>query len=109
MLRSPELLYLDLLKKTLSFTLWPEPPVPLSAFDYARPAWKRALVSLFGNAFGFMGVELVKPNLASTAERAEGRIWPSYADTMIGMHRLDHLQQCVETVLRDEVPGDLIE
>ncbi len=28
---------------------------------------------------------------------------------MIGRKRLDHLQACVETVLREEVPGDLIE
>lgn len=28
---------------------------------------------------------------------------------MIGMRRLDNLQMCVETVLRDGVPGDLIE
>jgi hypothetical protein len=28
---------------------------------------------------------------------------------MIGMKRLDNLQVCVESVIRDEVPGDLIE
>lgn len=30
-------------------------------------------------------------------------------ETMIGRERLDHLQCCVEAVLRDDVPGDLIE
>lgn len=33
----PEALYLDLMKKTLSFTLWPEPPIPLETFNYSRP------------------------------------------------------------------------
>ena len=28
---------------------------------------------------------------------------------MIGARRLDHLQRCVETVLDDAIPGDLIE
>lgn len=34
--------------------------------------------------------------------------WPEYADTMIGV-RLDHLRQCVETVLLEDVPGDFLE
>jgi hypothetical protein len=35
--------------------------------------------------------------------------WPSHAHTMIGPARLDNLQACVEAVLGDDVPGDLIE
>ena len=30
-------------------------------------------------------------------------------DTIVGRKRLDHLQAAVETVLREGVPGDLIE
>lgn len=30
-------------------------------------------------------------------------------ETMIGMHRLTSLQRCVESVLADDVPGDLVE
>jgi O-methyltransferase len=41
--------------------------------------------------------------------RATGRDWPSEAETMIGRVRLDHLQQCVERVLKQEIPGDLLE
>ena len=35
--------------------------------------------------------------------------WPTLAQTMVGRKRLDQLQTCVESVLRDGVPGDLIE
>jgi len=38
-----------------------------------------------------------------------GAIWPTRAHTMIGVARLDNLRSCVETVLREKVPGDLIE
>lgn len=31
------------------------------------------------------------------------------AVSMLPRHRLDHLQQCIETVLRERVPGDLLE
>ncbi len=39
----------------------------------------------------------------------EGRVWPSAAHTMIGLKRLGNTQSCVESVLADGVPGDLIE
>ncbi len=41
--------------------------------------------------------------------RMEGRDWPLLGHTMIGIKRLDNLQFCVERVLADDVPGDLIE
>lgn len=41
--------------------------------------------------------------------RAEGRDWPPFAHTMVGLRRLDNLQACAEAALRDRVPGDLLE
>ncbi|OLE21256.1 MAG: macrocin O-methyltransferase, partial [Catenulispora sp. 13_1_20CM_3_70_7] len=41
--------------------------------------------------------------------RASGRDWPVYGETMIGLHRLDNLHQCIRDVLQRQVPGDLIE
>jgi O-methyltransferase len=35
--------------------------------------------------------------------------WPLQGLTMVGLKRLDDLQRCVESVVEDEVPGDLIE
>jgi O-methyltransferase len=41
--------------------------------------------------------------------RADGRDWPRFAQSMVGLKRLDNVQRCVEQVLTDGVPGDLIE
>jgi hypothetical protein len=41
--------------------------------------------------------------------RAVGADWPLNGLTMIGLVRLDDLQSCVESVVRDGVDGDLIE
>jgi hypothetical protein len=41
--------------------------------------------------------------------RAEGRDWPAYAHTMVGLKRLDNVQFCVEDVLAHGVQGDLME
>ncbi|OBK98549.1 macrocin O-methyltransferase [Mycobacterium sp. 1245499.0] len=38
-----------------------------------------------------------------------GMDWPADAETMIGMKRLTSLQHCVETVLTENIPGDLVE
>jgi O-methyltransferase len=41
--------------------------------------------------------------------RAAGMDWPLHGLTMVGLNRLDDLQRCVESVVRDGVGGDLIE
>lgn len=41
--------------------------------------------------------------------RIDGSDWPSEAETMVGLQRLDNVQQCVADVLWHKVPGDLVE
>jgi GT2 family glycosyltransferase len=43
------------------------------------------------------------------ARRAGGLDWPSQAHTMIGKYRLDNIRQVMETVLAEDIPGDVIE
>lgn len=42
-------------------------------------------------------------------QRTDGRDWPQLGHTMIGLHRLENVRLCVEDVLINNVPGDLIE
>jgi O-methyltransferase len=57
---------------------------------------------------GARGIQAVRIG-GDRAVRAEGRDWPPRAETMIGLRRLDNLQRCAETVIREGVPGDFIE
>jgi O-methyltransferase len=41
--------------------------------------------------------------------RAAGMDWPLHGLSMVGLNRLDDLQRCVESVVRDGIEGDLIE
>jgi len=41
--------------------------------------------------------------------RSAGMDWPSHGLTMVGLRRLDDLQACVESVVREGIEGDLIE
>src|SRR5262249_12146294 len=42
-------------------------------------------------------------------ERVEGRDRPVYAQTMIGLERIQSLRRCAETVLVERVPGGFVE
>jgi O-methyltransferase len=41
--------------------------------------------------------------------RQDGKDWPTEADTMVGMRRLDNLHECCMSVVRDSIPGDFVE
>jgi O-methyltransferase len=109
----PAELYLDLLKKTLTYSLWPEPPLPITTvvdvLELKRPPWKRLAIALACRVLRARNVQLVRQRAITAAQKNEGRGWPACADTMIGLKRLDNLQYCVETALRDGIEGDLIE
>jgi O-methyltransferase len=109
MKKRPELLYLELMKKTLSFTLWPEPPIPITPSGGSYSPIKRFLVSAILKYLDIEKLQIVLKRDFSETQRTEGRIWPGYADTMIGLKRLDNLQYCIETVISEGVEGDLIE
>jgi len=109
MKRRPEDLYLELMKKALTCTLWPELPIPLDTFNYVRPPLKRFAISCISRILRSKKLQIVQARNYTADEREEGKAWPVYADTMIGYKRLDNLQVCVETVIREGVEGDLIE
>ncbi|MGE3808459.1 MAG: TylF/MycF/NovP-related O-methyltransferase, partial [Gemmataceae bacterium] len=54
-----------------------------------------------------LGVVMQRP--FDPVARHEGRDWPLFGYTMVGHHRLDNIQYCIEQILRDDIPGDLIE
>ena len=80
-------LYLDLVKRSVVNILYEDPP--LFFYDHRR--------------------EPVLAEGFSLERRVWGEDIPMRAHTMIGLKRLDHLQQCIEEVVDSAVPGDLIE
>ena len=109
MKQTPEELYLDLLKKTLTFTLWPEPLIPLETTNYKITNSKKLIISFVSWILRFRELQLAQHREFTRDRREEGKILPGFADTMIGLKRLDNLQFCIESVLKDRVEGDLIE
>jgi O-methyltransferase len=95
--------YLELMKKTLAYELWPAPAIPLEMFGHRRSRPRQAAVELLTHAARQVGLELGKPRPADSGD------CPVLAHTMLGRERLDHLQMCVERVIQEKVAGDLIE
>jgi O-methyltransferase len=52
---------------------------------------------------------LVHPVSIDMEAREAGQDWPAEAETMIGIRRLDNIEYCIETLIADAIPGDLIE
>ena len=99
--------YLELLKGSLTAT------VHQTAY-FARPSYARSAgrvsrwpAEALTRVLRSRDWELVRR--APRAALVEGRTWPLTGETMIGLARLDNLQACIEQIVRDGVPGDIIE
>ncbi len=96
--------YLDLMKRCLTREIYlDEEAREIRGSGWGRRAWAPARAAL-----ARLGVQIVRRG-GDPAGRREGRGWPGYAETMVGMLRLDNVQHCVVDVIRQGVPGDLIE
>ena len=92
-------LYLDLLRRNLTRSGMPE------RMPSQWPLRRRLRLK----AFNALNPLLMGTSPFGERKRDLGLVWPAEAETMIGIQRLTSLQHCVETVLTDDVPGDLIE
>jgi O-methyltransferase len=104
--------YLDLLKQTLTRMLFIDEEV----WDIGQPyqgwmptsgarAWTQSRIRAL---LARRGLRLVRTG-GDRALRRSGRDWPLTAETMIGVSRLDSVQECIERVLAENIEGDLIE
>lgn len=67
------------------------------------------LKKMFVKVVNSRGYQIVKPTPMDPDMRADGKYDSPIAHTMIGLKRLDNLQFCIEDVLSNNIPGDLIE
>jgi O-methyltransferase len=88
-------LYLDLLKKCLGNFIYDD--------DLDMMKGKFAADPKTGKSFS------IEPAPAPESAKFYGGIWPTRAHTMIGMPRLNNIQDCAEDVLKAGVRGDFIE
>jgi O-methyltransferase len=103
--RANQGLYLDLLKRCLTGYLYPESSNQEVHPDRSMRLTKRVLFE----ALNKRGYKIFRTTPFDPQARALGKDWPSIGYSMVGLKRLDNLQFCAETVLDENVPGDLLE
>ena len=102
-------LYLDLLKKALTRALFEDNDRVFGFGDWYPRSLKLRAATAVGRRLSSLGIEVVHRRPYNAHARENGLDWPARAETMVGLKRLDNLQMAVETVLREDIPGDLIE
>ncbi len=108
--------YSDLLKSSLCASLydestWRRIEGPLNQTVQGKPVQqlKRGLIRAFLRVFAKRRIILLRAIPYDPALRHQGLDWPLFGYTMTGRHRLDALQRCLETVLDEKIPGDVVE
>jgi O-methyltransferase len=97
--------YLDLLAKTLTFSMWPEPPRPVGIT--ARRDIVARTAKMLDRVLNRFGLTLcaLKPHM----RRDVGLEWPLLAHTMVGQKRLQNIRELCEAVDRNGIPGAFVE
>jgi hypothetical protein len=115
-MNDPKDLYLDLMKRCLIYYMWDETSIPVEytldrygAGYVERPAYKQWALKKISDFFSKKSMRLVQIVPFNLEARLNGIDWPIQAHTMIGLKRLDNLQDCIVDVIENKVPGDLIE
>ena len=99
-------LYLNLVKRSLTGALAEDND---SVLGGVRTAGRRRVASAIGQAAQRFGFEIAYKKPYDAALRERGLDWPSRAESMIGLKRMDNIQACIADIVNDGVPGDLIE
>lgn len=100
-------LYLDLMKQTLTGALREDSEFIVGG--NAGGSRKHRAVARGARALAKLDLQLVHLFPYDPAAREKGLDRPGRAESMIGLRRMDNIQYCVEQVLKDQIPGDLIE
>lgn len=96
--------YLEVLKKSL-----------LNWSEIGQKRWKPVRKGVWGKInsiivkSGFSKYQICRPIEITFEQKLEGKDWQTSALTMIGFKRLNNIHICIKDVLKNKIPGDLIE
>lgn len=102
--------YLELLKSCLTASIYDESAWKVcDGFRAGRDgAWYRIRRAMY-RWLARRGYALVQTRHFDAEKRAEGGDWPLFGYSMIGLKRLNNLEHCVRQVIKDKIPGDILE
>lgn len=103
-------LYLDLLKRSLTGALERDNDTILGGVrTQGMRDWRKKLANGVGNLASRFDLEIAYKKAYDPERREQGRDWPSRAVSMVGLKRMENIEECITRIQEDGVPGDLIE
>ncbi|WP_278260106.1 TylF/MycF/NovP-related O-methyltransferase [Nocardioides convexus] len=103
-------LYLDLMKRTLTGALMEDNDSILGGVRTAgSPSLKKKAANAAGSLAQRFGFEIAYKKPYDPALRETGSDWPARSESMIGLKRMQNIQDAISAIIEDDVPGDLIE
>ncbi|MBK8256290.1 MAG: class I SAM-dependent methyltransferase [Polyangiaceae bacterium] len=100
------LAYLQLLRGCLTRDLIREPYIEVTpTVGIVKPALYKALQALLAQK----GFSIVRRDEVTDEDREEGRGWPAHAETMMGLRRMEFLQDRLVEMVSTGVEGDFFE
>ncbi|MEO8529633.1 MAG: TylF/MycF/NovP-related O-methyltransferase [Deltaproteobacteria bacterium] len=100
--------YLELMKQALTGSLYDQSRWKIVDKQPGKPTLKSLYKAMTG-APAAPAMLTINPNAYTPDEVHDGKIWTMFGLTMIGHKRLDNVQWCIEQVLSQNIPGDLVE
>jgi O-methyltransferase len=103
-------LYLDLVKRSLTGALAEDNDAILGGVrTQGSSSLKKRVAGAVGRLASRANIEIAVKKPYDEKLRERGLDWPARAESMIGLKRMQNLQDCIEQIIKDDVPGDLIE
>jgi O-methyltransferase len=103
-------LYLELVRRSLTGALAEDNDSIVGGVrTQGSPSLKKRVAGRLGQLAARFDVEIAVKKPYDPHLREVGQDWPSRAESMIGLRRMENIQSCIAAVVADDVPGDLIE
>ncbi len=100
--------YLELLKKSLidfdSINKYEYHPLTI-----VNPNWKTGFLYVLDKLLRNRNYSICKLKFVNEYNRINGYDWPAKAKTMIGLNRLNNIEDCIRIIIKEKLEGDFIE
>lgn len=103
-----EKMYLDLLAKAL-IDYHRTGRIEYQPFVWRKLTWSQKPLLPLERMLRTRDYSICKMVKSDIVKRKVGEDWPYYADSMIGLKRLENIRDCVIDVIKNKIEGDLIE
>ena len=100
--------YLELMKVVLT-DYYPSKKIEHYSLEQLRQTWKIKILKLFDRLLRKRNFTIYKIKTILPENRANGYDWPANAYTMIGINRLTNIEDCIKSIISNNIEGDFLE